>query len=52
MNPSKQHCRVVRQVMNRLELSRKTCRPGECILDAGPFVDECIKCGAQSPVIS
>jgi len=52
MNASKHYCRVVRKVMNRLELERKTCPPGNCVLDAGPFVDECVKCGALAPVIS
>lgn len=47
---SKNNCRVSRQVKDRKELGY--CRPGQCVLDAGPFVDECKKCGALAPVIS
>lgn len=46
------NCKVGRQVISRAELTRVTCAPGQCILDAGPFVDECRKCGAVAPVIS
>jgi hypothetical protein len=47
---SKNNCRVSRTVKDKKELIY--CRPGMCILVAGSFVDECIKCGALAPVIS
>lgn len=50
MNTSSQYCRVKRQVIAREELTRVTCRPGTCVLDAGPFTDQCMKCGAVTPI--
>jgi hypothetical protein len=47
---SKNNCRVSRTVKDKKELGY--CRPGMCVLNAGPFVDKCINCGALSPVIS
>jgi hypothetical protein len=47
---SKNHCRVSRQVKDKKELG--FCKPGQCDLAAGSFVDQCSKCGAVAPVIS